>query len=67
MSVEELLALERYSRFYHFLCDELRACRTETEKKTVLSVLLTTRIQINRLLELLTPAKAGERQAACAA
>jgi hypothetical protein len=44
-----ILALRRYSHFCAFLRDDLEACRTETERKVVLSVLLTTRLRIREL------------------
>ena len=46
-----LLALKRQSQFHDFLLHELLACRTETEKKVVLSVLLTTKVRMRRLAE----------------
>ena len=42
-------ALKRSAQFYHFLRDELEACRTETERKVVLSLLLTTKLRIEHL------------------
>ena len=46
-----LLALKRQTQFHDFLVHELRACRTETERKVVLSVLLTTKVRMNHLAE----------------
>ena len=43
------LALKRYSQFYEFLRNELEACRTETERKVILSGLLTTQLRIQKL------------------
>ena len=46
-----LLALKRQTQFHDFLLHELLACRTETERKVVLSVLLTTKVRMQRLTE----------------
>lgn len=46
-----LLALKRESQFHDFLLHELRACRTETERKVVLSALLTTKVRMKHLVE----------------
>ena len=48
-----LLALKRQTQYHDFLVHELWACRTETERKVVLSVLLTTKVRMKRLAEAL--------------
>jgi len=45
----QLFALKRSWQFYEFLRNELEACRTETERKVILSVLLTTQLRIENL------------------
>ena len=47
----EIFALKRQSQFYDFLRDELQACRTETERRVILSYLLATKVRIKRLAE----------------
>ena len=44
-----ILALERKNQFLHFLQKELDGAKTETEKETILSILLKTKIQIRAL------------------
>jgi hypothetical protein len=45
----EILELKRLVLFHEVLLEELRACRTETEKKVVLSLFLTAKVQMTRL------------------
>jgi len=46
----QLFALKRSAQFYDFLRNELGSCRTETERKVVLSVLLATQVRIQNLV-----------------